>query len=178
MKTLYLVRHAKSSWKSLELADAERPLNKRGKRDAPFMAKLLRTMGVKLDVLMASPAARAVTTATIFAEKIKYPEKKILLKNELYEGDDEALVRMIQETDDSFQHVMLVGHNPALTTVVNTLCDAEIENIPTCGVVCVEFDITTWREVNERHGKLIFFEYPKLYFTNNEGRVKRSAEQP
>ncbi len=163
MKTLYLMRHAKSSWKQPELSDFDRPLNKRGKRDVPFIAKLLRDMGVKPDVIMTSPTMRALSTAKILTEELKYPREKIVVNDLLYEGGKEELVEVIRATDRTIGKLMMVGHNPALTEVVNYFSPG-VENIPTCGIVCLEFNLDSWKQVDQNRGKLKFFEYPKKYF--------------
>lgn len=170
MKTLYLVRHAKSSWKDLKLDDFERPLNKRGKRDAPFMGQVLKEKGIQPDLIAASSAKRTRKTARIIAEQMGYPEKNIVLKKQLYEATENALLKFIQQTDDSVNTLMLVGHNPELTGLSNLLCDYFIYNIPTAGVSCISFQVKSWEEVGPKIGNHVFFDYPKRYFRKDAGK--------
>jgi phosphohistidine phosphatase len=113
MKTLYLVRHAKSSWKYPNLDDFERPLNKRGRKNAPFMGTILKKLKVAPDLLISSPANRAAITARIIAAKINYPLEKIRYRESIYEFSEDALIHVIKQIDDSVNKAMIVGHNPA-----------------------------------------------------------------
>ncbi len=162
MKTLYLVRHAKSSWKHTELSDFERPLNKRGKNNAPFMGKLLSDKGVNPELVISSPAKRASVTAKIIASEINYPEEKIVIDENIYEATGRNLLEIISGTEEKYNSVMLFGHNPGLTVLQNNLSDHFIDNIPTCGVVALEFK-TFWEEIELNSAGFIFFEYPKKH---------------
>ncbi len=162
MKTLYLARHAKSSWKHPELSDIERPLNKRGKRDAPIIGNLLKEKGVKPDLLISSPAARARKTALTIAEIIDYPKNKILIDVKIYESSPTELINIIQGLDDKYNSVMMFGHNPGFTMLNNYLTESFIDNIPTCGVVGIRFN-SSWKKVEGASGKAILFIYPKLF---------------
>jgi phosphohistidine phosphatase len=162
MKTLYLVRHAKSSWKQPELSDFERPLNKRGKNNAPFMGKLLSDKGVNPELVISSPAKRASVTAKIIASEINYPEEKIVFDENIYEATGRNLLEIISGTEEKYNSVMLFGHNPGLTVLQNNLSDHFIDNIPTCGVVALEFK-TFWKEIELNTAGFIFFEYPKKH---------------
>ena len=162
MKRLYLIRHAKSSWNEPDLADIDRPLNKRGKRDAPFMGKRLKEgHRVNPDIIISSPAKRALRTAKIIAKEINYPKEKIEIKDSLYGSGVEAMLNVIQYLDDSLNEVMLFGHNPDLTSLANYLSNHEVDNIPTCGIFCVDFDVKSWRDVEGGKGIFKFFDYPK-----------------
>ena len=161
MKILYLVRHAKSSWKNPDLDDFERPLNKRGKRDAPVMGRFLRDKDILPDMLISSPAVRAKKTAKIIAENLAYSKNKINFDHEIYEASTKGLLMIISNINNKYNTVMLVGHNPSMTYVANTISKRRIDNIPTCGIICIELNITSWKEISENCGKLIFFEYPK-----------------
>jgi len=163
MKTLYLVRHAKSSWKYPNLDDFERPLNKRGSKNAPFMGKILKNLKVTPDLVISSPANRAAMTARIIADKINYPLDKIRYSETIYEVSANVLIHFIEQTDDAVNKVMVVGHNPALTDLANYFGGKLISNIPTCGVFCVDFDISSWAKISEHCGKLKFFEFPKKH---------------
>jgi phosphohistidine phosphatase len=164
MKKLFLVRHAKSSWNYSELSDFERPLNKRGRRDASFMAKLLSQQGVSPDKIVSSPANRAVTTALFFCDPLSYNFDDISLKAKLYEASSEEILDVIRNLDNSFNDVMLFAHNPGLTDLANNLIDNSIDNIPTCGIVSLNLKIKSWEEINPKNSEKIFFEYPKKYF--------------
>jgi phosphohistidine phosphatase len=119
MKTLYLVRHAKSSWKYPNLDDFERPLNKRGRKNAPFMGTILKKLKVAPDLLISSPANRAAITARIIAAKINYPLEKIRYRESIYEFSEDALIHVIKQIDDSVNKAMIVGHNPATNGLAN-----------------------------------------------------------
>jgi len=161
MKRLTLVRHAKSSWKDESLRDFDRPLNKRGKHDAPMMGARLAQRKLKPDLIVSSPAKRAIRTARVIADAIGYPRKQISEQNSIYEASHDALLEMIQEFDDTFQHMMLFGHNPAFTYLAKSLIHEHIENVPTCGIVCIDFDVGSWSAVDHGKGQLVFFDYPK-----------------
>ncbi len=160
MKTLYLVRHAKSSWKYPELDDFERPLNRRGRESLESMGELLKEIKAAPDLIISSPATRAAVTARIIADRIHYPLEKILYSESIYLSDSDVLLHFIQDIDDDVKEAMLIGHNPALTDLGNFISNQQIGNIPTCGIFCVEFNIPSWRKINERYGILKFFEFP------------------
>ncbi len=162
MKTLYLARHAKSSWKHPELSDIERPLNKRGKRDAPIIGNLLKEKGVNPDIIISSPAVRARKTAGVIAEIIDYPKSKILIDVNIYESSSSELINIIQGFDDKYNSVMMFGHNPGFTMLNNYLTESFIDNIPTCGVVGIRFK-SSWKKIDGDSGKAFFFIYPKLF---------------
>lgn len=165
MKTLYLCRHSKSSWKDLTLSDFERPLNKRGKNDAPLMGKVLRDKKVKPDLILSSPAVRAFKTAKKYSKYLSYPEENIKTDLRLYESDWRDLLYVLRETEDKISDVMLFGHNPGLTDLCNQLMDSEdnIENIPTSGIAALQIDNFSWTTLEPNSCSLLFFEYPKMY---------------
>jgi len=163
MKTLYLVRHAKSSWKYPNLDDFERPLNKRGRKSAPFMGTILKKLKAAPDVILSSPANRAAITARIIADKIGYPLGKIHYSESIYEFSANALIDFIGHLGDDVNKAMLVGHNPALTDLANYIGDKPISNIPTSGVFCADLNITSWAKISDHCGKLKFFEFPKKH---------------
>jgi len=161
MKTLCLVRHAKSSWKYPNLDDFERPLNKRGHKNAPFMGKILKKLKVAPDLIISSPANRAAMTTRIIAAALDYPLENIRFSEAIYEFSEKALINVVKQIDDAVNQAMVVGHNPAINGLANFIGDQPISNIPTCGVFCVELDISAWANINALCGKLKFFEYPK-----------------
>ena len=163
MKTLYLVRHAKSSWKYPKLDDFERPLNKRGRKNAPFMGSILSKLNVSPDLIVSSPANRAAMTARIIAAALDYPLENIRYKEAVYEFGEKALIDIVKKIDDAVDQAMLVGHNPATNGLANYIGDQSIGNIPTCGVFCVELDIASWSNIKAHCGQVKFFEYPKKH---------------
>lgn len=161
MKVVTLVRHAKSSWKDRTLPDHLRPLNKRGKRDAPMMGERLAERGVEVDQMISSPATRAKTTAEAVAEEIGYPWEEIVVDERLYHGEVFELLQVIQGLEDYVHHVMLFGHNPGLTELTNYLSPYYIDNVPTCGVVELRYDTDTWACPGEVEPTEVHFDYPK-----------------
>ena len=161
MKTLYLVRHAKSSWKYPDLDDFERPLNKRGRKSAPFMGKVLKKLKVSPDLVISSPANRAAMTARIIAAAINYPLENIRYSETIYEFSEKALIKVVKQIDDTVNETMVVGHNPALNGLANYIGDQPISNIPTGGVFCVDLDVSSWADIRKHCGRLKFFEFPK-----------------
>jgi phosphohistidine phosphatase len=163
MKTLYLTRHAKSSWKYPKLDDFERPLNKRGRKNAPLMGDVLARLKVKPDLVISSPANRAAMTARVIAAAIDYPLENIQYSESIYEFSANALIEVVKQIDDAITRAMIVGHNPAINTLANYIGDQSISNIPTCGVFCADLSISSWADINERCGKMKFFEFPKKH---------------
>jgi len=161
MKTLYIVRHAKSSWDDPNLDDFDRPLNSRGKRDAPEMGKRLRDQGIKPNLLISSAANRAHKTAVTIAKEIGYPKNEIKRTENFYLTSVNSALKIIHQVDNSVDFLMIFGHNPCWTDLANYLCNAHIDNIPTCGITAISFDIDNWAEVNRGKGTLVFFDYPK-----------------
>jgi phosphohistidine phosphatase len=168
MKILYLVRHAKSSWDHPELGDSERPLNKRGKIDAPAMGKLLASKGESPELLISSHAKRAFSTAKRIAKELDYPVKNIITNEELYMADSDDYFKIIGSVPENINSLMLFSHNYGITYFANHISGSNIDNIPTCGIVRIDFDTDNWNEINNTKGQLIFFEYPKKYKTGNE----------
>jgi phosphohistidine phosphatase len=163
VKTLYIIRHAKSSWNDPALDDFDRPLNDRGKKDAPRMGKRLKEKGIYPTLMLSSPAKRAVSTARRIAKELKYDRDKIKTERRLYHADEEIILDVIQNLKDKHQVVMIFGHNPGLTEFVNSFQDEEfdIDNIPTCAVAAFELNIDSWKDANWGKGKIVFFDYPK-----------------
>jgi len=161
MKRLYLVRHAKSSWDDASLADIDRPLNSRGKNNAPEMGKRLNKQGILPDLLISSPANRAYSTAKKISNEIGYPKKKIKVSDKIYHGSNNSILSVLQSLPDKINHVMLFGHNPGFTDFANLLCNINIYNIPTAGIVAIDFKIEHWSDCAYGNGELMFFDYPK-----------------
>ena len=161
MKKLYVIRHAKSSWKDFSLDDFDRPLNKRGKLNAPFMGALLKKKKVKPDLILSSPALRAKTTAEVIAKELECV-KKIVYDEEIYEASAETLHKILIKIDDKHGIVFLFGHNPGLNDLAWKYVAFD-KNIPTCGVVEVAFDTQKWSDIDSSNTELMAFEYPKKY---------------
>ena len=161
MKKLYLTRHAKSDWGHEGLQDIDRPLNQRGYDDAYRTSASLKKKNLVPEQMVSSPATRAISTSFIFARNFNFPEKDILIVGEIYEASAKILKETIQKFSDKYSTVMLFGHNPGLTKLFNEISDAEIDNLPTCGVVLIEFDCSSWKDVFNKKGKYIFSEFPK-----------------
>lgn len=161
MKKLFILRHAKSSWKDITLDDFDRPLNKRGKRDAPFMGKLLKERGVTPDIIYSSPARRAKETAHIIAEEIEYTDE-IHFDPKIYESNVNTFINIIKSIDDTNESAFVFGHNPSLNMFVEDFCDF-YENIPTTGIVELEFSCESWKEISVSNCKLLGFDFPKKY---------------
>jgi len=170
MKTIYLVRHAKSSWDFPEMEDFHRPLNSRGKKDAPRMGKFLSSAGILPDLILSSPAERALKTAKKITTELGIKSDKIVLESSLYHAWPDRLLKVITEQNDVHSSVMLFGHNPGLTEFANLLCSADIENIPTTGAVGISFPVDHWRNISYEEGKLMFFQYPKGLASDNPGK--------
>ena len=163
MKTLYVIRHAKSSWDDGGLSDFERPLNDRGKRDAPRMAKRLVEKHVHPDLMLSSAAKRAHATAKRMAKVLGFKKDNIKTDSRLYHADEETILSVIQDIKSTCSTAVIFGHNPGLTDFVNTLRNDEldIENIPTCGIVAFSIPVDNWKDVTWGSGKVLFYDYPK-----------------
>jgi len=161
MKTLYLIRHAKSDWSNPFLSDFNRPLNKRGEKNAPFMGKILASKKIMPDLIISSPANRAKTTAKKIAKNISYIQD-IVYEETIYEANSVDIENLIKKLDNKYNKIFLVGHNPAFNIFTSSFVDF-YENIPTCGIVELEFNIDNWNDINSKYAKLISFEYPKKY---------------
>jgi phosphohistidine phosphatase len=165
MKRLYIVRHAKSSWADQALIDRERPLNKRGLRDAPVMGKRLVDRDIRIDAVWSSPARRAEETANHIAKALKYPRKKITICDALYSSTLGDLWQVIRSCSDKVDNLLIVGHNSLISELasflVNEKSAGDMPLIPTCGVVALEFSCASWSDSREHAGQFLFFDYPK-----------------
>ena len=161
MKELFIIRHAKSSWESDVLKDIDRPLNKRGERDAPRIGEQLKSRGEAIDIFMSSNANRAFSTAQKVAESFGFPKDKILLESKIYEANVNQLLKIISGTDDKYNSLAIFGHNPGFTELAEYLTDQLLGNIPTAGVVKVKLKINSWKEISANSGEFVYFHYPK-----------------
>lgn len=162
MKRLYLIRHAKSDWSNEDLEDFDRPLNSRGKKNALLMGDKLYKKDIFPDLIISSPAYRARVTAKKIAKKIGYNDE-IMYNEYLYEAPLQTLLDIINFIEDEYDDVFLVGHNPGLNLLAFYLVGFN-ENIPTCGVLEIEFECDCWREASKKNAKLLSFEYPKKFY--------------
>jgi len=161
MKTLILARHAKSSWKDPGQSDHDRPLNKRGRHDAPRMAAHLAANWPAPQAMVTSTARRARDTTAALAEGFCYPAGAIRELPRLYLADAATLLDVARNLPDGEDTVLLVGHNPGMTDFVNRLCNAGLDNLPSCGVARIVFDVTTWTDLQPGGGRLAALEVPK-----------------
>lgn len=160
MKTLILIRHAKSSRDDVSLADKERPLNSRGKRDAPRMGERLAKRGVKPDLILSSPAVRALATAELIAEKLDYQRTNIVVKDGVYAGEADELLALIRSLGDTLDCVVLIGHNPELTTLAHNF-SSEITHLPTCAVAEFAFAAKSWSHIAKDNSAKVTLDFPK-----------------
>jgi len=159
MKKLFIIRHAKSDWDNPALDDYDRPLNKRGEKNAPTIGKMLAQKGIKPDLIISSPALRAITTAQLIAKEVQY-EKNITPNQYIYEAYVTALQEIVEYLYDENETVFLVGHNPGVSALAYMLCDLK-ESLPTCAVVEIEFDCNSWMDASKENSRLVSYEYPK-----------------
>lgn len=161
MKTLYILRHAKSSWKFEELSDHDRPLNTRGRTDAPLIGSELASRNAVPKLIISSPAVRAISTATLVAKEMDYDPDEILVDDRIYGADKMMLLEVVQETPMEIDSVMIVGHNEALSEFANMLSPKPIGTIPTAGIVALKFKCESWYEIGQENAELSFFDFPK-----------------
>lgn len=163
MKELILIRHAKSSWSNPLLEDFERPLNKRGAKNAPFMAKVLKQKEVNPDLIISSPSKRTKDTLDFFIKEFDY-KGEIIFEESIYEAPYINILKVIKNIDDKHKTIFLIGHNPGLNDLSNFLLGEFKDNIPTCGTVKIDFDVKSWKDIGKENSKLVFFEFPKKYY--------------
>jgi phosphohistidine phosphatase len=161
MKSLFIVRHAKSSWKDPRLMDHQRPLNKRGKKAGHKMGKRMKKKGIRPDAIVTSDARRAMDTAELLAQAMELPSDIIRLNPELYHAPPDGILDIIHHLPAGWSQVMVVGHNPGLTELANWFYPQYIENIPTAGIVELRFGIDSWRFINRNQLIASSFDYPK-----------------
>ena len=161
-KSLLLIRHAKSSWNDLSQQDFDRPLNDRGKIDAPAIARRLRKeKDITIDAIISSPAKRAFTTAKFFANEFKIDKKSIIEIPELYEASIDAFFNTIENISDEFETVALFSHNPGITAFSNILTTVRVDDMPTCAVFALHIKANSWKDFKIAEKEFWFFDYPK-----------------
>lgn len=162
MKRLILVRHAKSSWNFPELSDHDRPLNKRGQRDAPKMAHHIAELFPRPELFISSTSVRTNQTARHFLEAYAIPPDQILQESDLYHPGLENFVSVISSIADRIGTVMMFSHNPGVTSFVNRMTKSYVDNVPTCGVAVIDFEIESWKLIDQKSvGNLAHYYYPK-----------------
>jgi len=160
-RQLTLLRHAKSSWEDASVRDRDRPLNKRGERDAPLMGHRLRAREVRPALILMSPAIRTRRTAQIVAREIGYPVEFLQQEEDLYLASAKQIVEVLARQDGSFRDIVVCGHNPGITDLANQLTGAGIDNVPTTGIVIIGLDLDRWADLAKAEGRLVLFDYPK-----------------
>ncbi|HEX7062811.1 MAG TPA: histidine phosphatase family protein [Woeseiaceae bacterium] len=161
MKTLTILRHAKSSWKQEGQADFERPLSRRGEENAPLMAARITDAGIRPSLIMSSPAVRAWSTAKLVARAISYPLEFLHREERLYLAGLDQLLDLLAEQDTGFNSIVVVGHNPGLTELANYLLPGVTRDIPTCGLVSLAIDTDDWNLRDKKPLELLLYDYPK-----------------
>ncbi|MBP7173301.1 MAG: histidine phosphatase family protein [Cloacibacterium sp.] len=161
MKTIILIRHAKSDWQ-YEVQDFDRPLAERGHRDAPKMAQYLLQQGIEINQLVSSPANRALSTCKYFAQE--YQNTNILEVQDLYDPSIQDFIDTIENLDDRENSVALFSHNNGITYFANSLSNENIQHMPTCAVVGFRANVATWKDFESAKKEFLFFYYPKGVF--------------
>jgi phosphohistidine phosphatase len=164
MKTLYIIRHAKSSWGDFTLPDFERPLNERGKKDAPVMAQFLKDKKKIIDVFISSPAKRALKTCEIFCETFQKKASDIVIIDELYHAPSPVFVEQIKKIDSAYKSAAIFSHNPGITDFVNDVAvGVKVDNMPTCAIFAFQINSDDWSNFESAEKTFLFFKYPKSF---------------
>ena len=161
MKTLYLVRHAKSDWAIDSISDIDRPLNARGYNDSKKMSLLLKEKKLIPDLIITSPAIRAVSTALIFCRNLNLNPSEIIIEQGLYETNVKQYLKIITETNDRYKHIMLFAHNPIITACANSLTTSFTGEMSTCSIVGITNNCRDWKSFDDNPCELIFYDFPK-----------------
>ena len=161
MKSVIIIRHAKSNWDNILHSDFERQLNDRGHQDAPIMAERLVDRKITIDAFISSPAKRAFTTAAYFAEAYHVKESSIIKVPELYHAPAPVFYHVISKLDDALKSIALFAHNPGITEFVNDLTNTQIDDMPTCAMFAVKANVTHWKLFEGADKEFLFFDYPK-----------------
>jgi phosphohistidine phosphatase len=162
MKTILLLRHAKSAWDDASLSDFERTLTERGKSDAKIMGKRLLEKSIEIDTFVSSPAKRAKKTARVFMKEFEKDKKKLQLVPSLYEASVQDFYNAVESFDDKDKSVALFSHNPGITDFVNSLDCTPVNDMPTCSVYAIKVETKHWKEFREAKKEFLFFDYPKI----------------
>jgi phosphohistidine phosphatase len=160
-KQLFIVRHGKSSWEYENVDDIDRPLKVRGINDSYAMAKRLESRNKHPQLIISSPANRALHTSTIFARVLKYPLYNLRLNEVIYNGDEDEILQLIKETDDSVSSLMIFGHNPVFTDLSNLFLKDELDKLPTAGIASLNFKTDKWKDISPENVSTELVDYPK-----------------
>jgi len=160
-KKLFIVRHAKSSWDYEEISDIDRPLSIRGIKDAAMMADRLKSRNQIPSLMISSPACRAMQTATIFSRVLKCPCEELIIIEKIYQGSMHEIMNILEKVDDRYSSVMIFGHNPDFTMLANHFLKHPVDNVPTAGVVTLNFSSGNWKDINKLKPDSEHFDYPK-----------------
>lgn len=163
MLTLYFCRHAKSSWADPGQDDFDRPLNERGLRDAPNMARLFKERGDPVDMIVSSPANRALTTSRYFGRELRIPDDRFVQEPLLYHANVPVIASVVARLPNELKRVMLFGHNPGFSEIVEHFSNDSAGDMPTCGIVRIDFVADAWTELVRDLGTLVWFDYPKRH---------------
>ena len=162
MRRLTLVRHAKSDWKNADLKDFDRPLNRRGLKEAPQMAERLAAQKIRPDLMLTSPAVRALETARVLAKALDYPLRRLKTEDRLYLGPAADILAVVRGVGSRVRHLMIFGHNPGLSAFAQSLTnDRELGELPTCAVYTMELDIRSWADARLGEGLNPSLQHPK-----------------
>ncbi len=168
MKTLYIVRHAKSSWNYPHLSDDERPLLEKGKKRTKKVIDYLLEQRIKVDLIISSYAVRAFDTARILGNALNYPEDEIHISERMYYGSVTNIFNIFYDLSDKVKSLMIVGHNPTLTNFVNIFLNEKIDWLPTSGIVCIEFNAYKWDKISKAKKNIKFVITPKMMYNNKK----------
>jgi phosphohistidine phosphatase len=160
-RTLYIGRHAKSSWDIPGRDDVDRPLADRGVKDAYEMVRRMKERDEKPEMIISSPASRALHTAIIFARGLRFPFARFRINEDLYMGGEDAVLEVIREVDDNIGSLMIFGHNPDFTYLANYFLTETVNNIPTCGLLKLDFDAAGWMNISKTSLVHYFLDIPK-----------------
>lgn len=168
MKTLFLIRHAKSDWGKAELKDVDRPLNARGYSDAYKMSSKFKEQKIAPDLLITSPAIRAISTALIFCRNLQLDASRIIINSDLYDSSVKEYKNCISKIDIKFKHVLLFGHNPTISDCAKKLLGSFPQEMPTCSIAGIQSDEDEWNNFVEKKCELLFFDFPKNQTSQKE----------
>ena len=160
-KKLIVIRHAKSSWDTPGISDFDRPLNGRGRKNAPEMGRRLKQSGIQPDLMLSSPARRAISTAQAIAAVLGYPAQDIATDFDLYLAGAHTILRVLRGQNDAHKCIMLFSHNEGITDFANMLSGHYLDNLPTAGVIGFTFRCASWSEIAPHKGKFCFYDYPR-----------------
>ncbi|MDP4210331.1 MAG: histidine phosphatase family protein [Bacteroidota bacterium] len=158
-KTLVIIRHAKSTWEYGPIADLDRPLKEIGISNTFIVSQKLKEQGIAPDLIISSPAIRALHTALIVARELRYPCEKIRIDQELYSESEDEILDMVKTTNDNVNILFIFGHNPGFTFLSNRFLKNRIDNLPTSGVALIQFNVTHWADISSKntHSDMCFF---------------------